>query len=68
MGRMLSRIQRRCPICQGEAGRHDGLLQALTMDMSQAGVPDPALSGPRTATDPEMAALLREANALRRRP
>ena len=69
VGRMLARMQPRCPICQGHAGRHDVLTQALPGDLPQRGVPGPAL--PRTHTalapDPEVAALIREATALARR-
>jgi hypothetical protein len=69
VGRMLARMQPRCPICQGLAGRHDVLAYALASDLPQLGVPGPTLPRTHSATapDPEVAALIREATALARR-
>jgi len=69
VGRMLARMQLRCPVCQGHAGRHDEGGYALARAQDQLGVPGPALPRTRTATapDPEVAALIREATALARR-
>jgi transposase len=68
VGRMRARMQPRCPVCQGHAGRHDEGGYALARDLDQLGVPGPAWPRTRTATapDPEVAALVREAQRLLR--
>ena len=60
VGRMLARIRPRCPVCKGRAGQHNVFASALARDLSQLGVAGPAWPQPRTATDPEFAALFRD--------
>jgi transposase len=72
VGRMLARMRRRCPICHLREGRHDPLLHALDQDLTRLGVSAPLAPPPpdpeKTARHRETAAIVREAQALIRRP
>ncbi len=63
VGRMLARIRPRCPVCKGRTGRHDATVYLLFSDLSQMGMPGPVWPQVRTATDPEIAALLQDITA-----
>jgi transposase len=63
VGRMLTRIRPRCPVCKGRAGHHAATVYALVSYLSQLGVPGSAWRQGRTATDPEVAALLQDITA-----
>jgi transposase len=72
VGRMLARMRRRCPICYLREGRHDPLTHALDQDLTRLGVSMPLRPAPpdpeKTARHRETAAIVREAQALIRRP
>jgi hypothetical protein len=61
VGRMLAKIRARCPFCRGREGRHDPGAHALHTDFMQLGVAKPLRLLP---SDPEKAALIREAQTL----
>jgi transposase len=72
VGRMLARMRRRCPICHGREGRHDQGQHVLDKAILQIGLEMPLVPPPpdpeKTARHRETAAIVREAQALIRRP